>query len=1454
MPKPVYPDDKQPYDARREFPAHFQNLLRTGAGGQYQSSHSDSPVQSLKKDVEAYMRLLILNLQLPYVDQNNKIQKKSFFKALIERLDAEVEGKDVKLDVYLGGGVVRSLLAYTYLQVHRDYQAFMEYCSKKLGRSFINPEPTLERTHFLMDQEVSSIDFLVEDLLFQAVRATGLKRIIHTMEEDQRPLESTEVLGIGSDLDVFIEITPSNPTLEKALKDIATSFINSAESQVDLLQERWTLKHNLVPVGDVKVRSDQLTRTQEQGGSSLDWLSFDLRKGTLSEPMDSKDEESILNDFFEGFLGYEKPKDSSEDPSDKQVIRAYRALLEIPSLMLKDDAKQRLISDLNSVHKKKSLSEDAKKQIEKLIRNANENGANNRAFRDDLFEILLKVAYENGIKFPRFLAGGRSLDVSVKPDGKHTKAVDSLLIENQYFSKIFLPGQTLYHGTDLSDLPFLIRNGFYISDQDQGSSMYGSGVYVSQDPNVAGQYGDVLLRVELESDKTLRILDLRLIQGALKENLETESLNLYEVVDLNRLLRDRYCIDLVLATDKIWIVQNAKVLKNNLNLEQLMRAYFEKNIPPLEPIFKGDNTINNDQAKGLRVCFNLAKLHDILCADSKDLDDIKQKVNVLRQGFLERSQEEIKAIFNIDPLDAAKAKQKIDIYLEIEPNPGEFFNLIERIENKDHFLFLFDRVLVRKKDSFINTFFCFLDKMSTEKLNWLTVDSQTIKIKKRFFTKIIFFIKDPSFGVLQKKYCIKFLMQELKGPVTNSFFEKFLEYKKSLDHVWDALPDDEKYTLSFSGVLQVVFQEDLQNKIKNIKSILDRGVDKYISTKEEKKIVFELIMDEVMKLSALERPQTEHSLSAYIRGMSGENDFFPVQERFLSFYEKELKELFGNKKNLEGDVLENKLNVYFSLRPDKEFIFRCFKEQEFPKKFLLDFLFRKEKVFFRQFLCRIFSSVSENDFYALLDLQGLFVDGVQSVLEGIVEDKFIEERQRKTIFIFLRDQVYFKQSKTFLSDLIKSKKLFDSLDTFFSEEERERFSSISFFIERLKIVLGQVTSEKSRLLNDIFRSNFFSTSLHDLQEAFKSNEIDQMADFIFSVVIDLKQQLVYFKQIDEGVFNFILGSKLDPKKREFFLNSLIEIFKFEENFSFLSRLISDSNLEPNEKKHIFIALLEHAKSSDPSSDEIFILKRLYDKLESSFSSQEAVDLSIYPFIVKKVSFICELNSLVQKERELNYFLRKYNDFKKIVPKKDEENFFDRLLSILKNIKGESFLRDHSALFDDPAFIKHIQLKMYRTLRALNESSNNFDEALELFQTIFLVYGKKLKLFQNTNGIPFLVSTESSDASLHLKPHSMSSMSHSSALIFSSAPASSEYPIITAQVLILGLKKAFESLSQEGSQDVWEEKRTQLIIALQRFIRVVDDEVIVQEVHSIFSTILREIQTADRKVPSKTGRP
>ena len=177
----------------------FENYLKELLG-----PNPEAPfTEQAKRLVERYVQSLLDRTNVPHVHEG-KITPKDFFqhlsdyaKQLAEEENQSLpEGEKIDIDVFIGGGVVRTMLANMYKFVHERKTAQiattpsvkdLKQAATALGD--IDPEQVKRKKRMLKGTEFH---------LVQSVLAEKSK------------IPSPFVLGVGSDLDVYYEVKPKS--------------------------------------------------------------------------------------------------------------------------------------------------------------------------------------------------------------------------------------------------------------------------------------------------------------------------------------------------------------------------------------------------------------------------------------------------------------------------------------------------------------------------------------------------------------------------------------------------------------------------------------------------------------------------------------------------------------------------------------------------------------------------------------------------------------------------------------------------------------------------------------------------------------------------------------------------------------------------------------------------------------------------------------------------------------------------------------------------------------------------------------------------------------------------------------------------------------------------------------------------------------------------------------------
>lgn len=331
---------KKPFDIKKEFPNYFQEiskrLLEKGC------HHDKQALFVLEGLLSANFQAILKRLNLVYIDVNGQPATTHFFYMLEEKMRACLPkgAKKDDLEIYISGGVVRTLLAYIYKELHTSMQTsakhpasttatqkareihkkssylelrnqILSYGEKNPGKPFdieacckahpganhiilslsdylknnttkIDYQDINAETDNGLYQAYLSVadtqDYADHSALWQAMDAAEY-HLLRSYMIEQTPLSQAFVLGVGSDLDILYELKgnlSNDNALNTKLCKVATTFINGAQTHFKLKDTQASLQQSLIPIGDVNDYQKQISRVLQQGGSMLDALAFKL--------------------------------------------------------------------------------------------------------------------------------------------------------------------------------------------------------------------------------------------------------------------------------------------------------------------------------------------------------------------------------------------------------------------------------------------------------------------------------------------------------------------------------------------------------------------------------------------------------------------------------------------------------------------------------------------------------------------------------------------------------------------------------------------------------------------------------------------------------------------------------------------------------------------------------------------------------------------------------------------------------------------------------------------------------------------------------------------------------------------------------------------------------------------------------------------------------------------------
>lgn len=483
-----------------------------------------SVIAESRRLVEAAMASVYSRLTVPIVTNSKEkaklIRYFPFIKSELKKIDPDVK-------VLPSGGVVRFVLTYLYDEARK-----------------------MELTGQQSAQDV-------------------LKKIAYS---DQFDIQAANMRGVGGDLDVFL--ISKNHFL--SLKNRLLEITNSAEAEYGFTGSDHEAKRAFFTVGDSKDYNEQTQRSTNQGGSTIDFLAYDLDTARV---LDTPRFPNIFNDLLRGLLEYAAPFSASsiEDP-DKQTIRGIRTLVEIPWAQFKDESVLRLeLENLTqSVLRGKIPSSKALEQFGKALRNSRYGGVHNCFYNNEagsiyrVVKLLLDaLASKTNVNyFPQFV---ESRDLKKRNNFREMPA--SLLMPQAEFIEKHTADGVIYHGTKKMDHALsILRQGLIVSSNRQGLAAYGRGAYASKFIEVANQYASeegLILKLKVSNKQALRIIDWSQVANT-PFMLEVQRQSLAAQRDTFEFLSIEYGIDIIINNHVL--IQNSEAIEFPNGLRQILEG------------------------------------------------------------------------------------------------------------------------------------------------------------------------------------------------------------------------------------------------------------------------------------------------------------------------------------------------------------------------------------------------------------------------------------------------------------------------------------------------------------------------------------------------------------------------------------------------------------------------------------------------------------------------------------------------------------------------------------------------------------------------------------------------------------------------------------------------------------------------------------------------------------------
>ena len=863
--------------------------------------------------LEESVQSILNRSEIPHLWEG-EINTDDFFK----KLHQISKRTDSERDIYISGGVIRSVLGYIYQKLYK--------------------------THIKTQRLFTS------DTIREALK----KNIINS----EKKLSLLKVFGIGSDLDILVSsVKTKAEKKETNLIEELKNFINSAEDFFNLREVSFDLKKSAVPIADVKNYDEQLGldisshNSVYQGGSSLDWLSFSINKsGKFHFP---KNNLKILDQFIQGYYSY-RPHPLEVPFSDKQVMRGLRPLLEIPFLRLEEESKHIVIKELSQIE---DLSESAKYQLSKMMRNARLEAAHNRFTRHSSFkeETLLIEAIRRILKTElKEILPYRPLLSSDKGFLKHKGYLED---PSSFFNKF------LYHGTpNIDHAIFMMRGGFFVSHETQGAAAYGRGFYTFDNADNTECYkknSGITLNLKIRENNNLRVVDLMSSRGNDLKNYIFEKHKLQEDGDINKIivgiLSKEYEIDLIKVTDSIILLQNTAAIKFKKDLNLLFEMIYLNNVDQFRKVIDKPDLTVVDIGKFYKYRDEIDKFKSfqkfveynnksILDKTHKTISDFIESVK--RQAILINPDIDMERIYYlINSIKYLIGKKK-----EFQIFDPIYFIRESFLEDLIHSISVFD------KEKLPKNYYCFV-YLIKDKTN--ISQDEMISVAK-FFNTMNEETVPSVFSVLSMLIEQEYYEEDLTSYLTWPFL---LELGDRLTHI-----DKSKLELICDSVTWLISKDFINHKnIQEIIDVLDKYnvqkinfitdtlkniKDKSFSIKNVKEWVFFLGDD---NLNVEKFKNTFQIICKKNEGKQYIEDFLKtikifVKEDFSDFKTSEIDNLYNsfiwlnNQNNIDDSTLDNILNLFMTHNFSRiDFIIKTLKNLE-DKNFSIKDV--KEWVFF----------------------------------------------------------------------------------------------------------------------------------------------------------------------------------------------------------------------------------------------------------------------------------------------------------------------------------------------------------------------------------------------------------------------------------------------------------------------------------------------------------------------------
>ena len=369
---------------------------------------------------------------------------------------------------------------------------------------------------------------------------------------EERTYPVTELWGVGSDFDVLLSgVDDKRYDPSESL----TRVVNSVRELYNIGFSKDPINRSLYPLADFKTYNKQIERSSVQGGSTIDFVAYDMKERRLIDPPRFP---GTVRNLVRGLRRYVRPQQGVIVDLSLQTIRTSRPTLELPWLRLDSESEKLLVLDLG---KTSHASGVAFEQFNKLMRNSRFGASNNAVYRSEegsAEAALLALSKRMNLPISEYLE-----HYPIPPQGRSTNGLPKdILMTTEEFVSLLADGKYLFHGTKTKSNFMAILRGNFVASAGNGKNPH-RGTYTSPNVGIAHHYSNGtghVVKIRPRLGQKLNIVRAeRLKQTPLYKELmkgrEEESEDVYQ------LLAREYGIDIIVISSDYILLENSAAIE-----------------------------------------------------------------------------------------------------------------------------------------------------------------------------------------------------------------------------------------------------------------------------------------------------------------------------------------------------------------------------------------------------------------------------------------------------------------------------------------------------------------------------------------------------------------------------------------------------------------------------------------------------------------------------------------------------------------------------------------------------------------------------------------------------------------------------------------------------------------------------------------------------------------------------